>query len=229
MSDQSSIKIVEASFVAGATTLDALPPPAHVEIAFAGRSNVGKSSLINALLDRRGLVRVSSTPGSTRQINVYRARAADGAVIQLIDLPGYGYTKRSKSEQGAWRALIEGYLSSRVTLAAVVVIVDARRGVEEEERDLIAFLDEHANAARSRPPVTTVLVATKLDKLPKSEQKPSVARVAKSVARADTGPSRRPLRTIGFSSETGAGRAELWAALRAAFQAPSASADKPSE
>src|SRR5262249_28996201 len=103
-------RIIDAEFIAGASAASSLPPPTTVEIAFAGRSNVGKSSLINALVGRKNLVRTSSTPGSTRQINLYAARAADGAVLHLIDLPGYGFTRRSKAEMAAWAALIERYL-----------------------------------------------------------------------------------------------------------------------
>src|SRR6185503_16837281 len=110
------LQIIDASFVAGAASMDSLPPPVTAEVAFAGRSNVGKSSLINALIERKGLVRTSSTPGSTRQINLYEVRAADGMVVRLVDLPGYGFTRRSKAEMASWAQLIEGYLSDRVTL-----------------------------------------------------------------------------------------------------------------
>src|SRR5262245_28482094 len=106
--------IVAAAFVAGAPPGGSLPPPTHVEIAFAGRSNVGKSSLINTLVNRRNLVRTSSTPGSTRQINLFEVKARDEAVLHIVDLPGYGFAKRSKGEQLAWKKLIEDYLATRV-------------------------------------------------------------------------------------------------------------------
>jgi GTP-binding protein len=195
-------EIVAAEFVAGAGPGSDLPAPTGTEIAFAGRSNVGKSSLINTILQRKSLVRTSSTPGSTRQINLYEARARDGAVFRLIDLPGYGFAKRSKAEQASWATLIERYLTTRVTLAAVVLIVDARRGLEDDDRSLIEFIEKASGA--DRRPVEVVLVATKLDKVARSAQRASVEKLQKAAGR----------RVIGFSAETGDGRRELWAALR---------------
>ncbi len=198
------LRIVAADFVAGAGPGSALPAPTQAEIAFAGRSNVGKSSLINTLLSRKGLVRVSSTPGSTRQLNLYECRAADGTTLHLVDLPGYGFTRRSKAEQGAWGALIEGYLGTRATLAAVVILVDIRRGLEDEERELIEFID--AATPPSRRPVQVLLIATKLDKEPRSARKTALRRLEVKVGR----------KVLGFSSVTGEGRDELWRALRRA-------------
>ena len=153
-------RIIGAEFLAGAAPGSFLPAPICVEIAFGGRSNVGKSSLINSLVERKNLVRVSSKPGSTRQINQYEARAADGMRVHLIDLPGYGFTRRSKTEQSAWAGLIEGYLQSRVTLAVVVVLVDIRRGLEPDDQELIDFV-ETANKVTRRP-VEVIVVATKV-------------------------------------------------------------------
>lgn len=197
-------RIVSAAFLAGAGADGALPAPIGAEIAFAGRSNVGKSSLINTLVQRRGLVRTGATPGLTRQINIFEARAADGVVLHLVDLPGYGFARRSKAETNAWAKLIEGYLGARSTLAAVVLIVDVRRGIEEDDQALIDFID----AARppSRRPLQVILVATKLDKLPRNQQKPAVDKL-----RAATG-----RRVFGFSAETGEGRPALLRALRKA-------------
>jgi len=197
-------RIVEASFVAGAGPGSALPPPTQAEIAFAGRSNVGKSSLLNALVERRSLVRTSSTPGSTRQVNLFEARAADGAVFSLVDLPGYGFAKRSRAETATWAALIEGYIGARPTLAAVVLIVDVRRGLEDDDRELITFID----AARppSRRPVAVLCAATKLDKLPRSSRKTTLARLEAAAGR----------KVYGFSAVTGEGREDLWRALRRA-------------
>lgn len=195
-------RIVSARFVAGAGPGAELTPPVHPEIAFAGRSNVGKSSLINALVERKGLVRTGSTPGLTRQINLFEARAADGAVFHLVDLPGYGFAKRSKAETASWRSLIEGYLRSRVTLAAVVLIVDLRRGIEDDDRELVDFVERARDAAHR--PVAAIVVATKADKLPRAARKVAVEAIRKAAGRP----------VIGFSAETGEGRDELWAVLR---------------
>lgn len=198
------MRIVAAEFLAGAAQGGTLPAPVGAEIAFAGRSNVGKSSLINALVQRKGLVRTGATPGLTRQINIFEARAADGMVLHLVDLPGYGFAKRSKAETKAWATLIEDYLGTRSTLAAVVLIVDVRRGVEEDDQDLITFID--AAKPPSRRPVQVILVATKLDKLPRNQQKPALERLRKLTNR----------RVFGFSAETGDGREALLRALRKA-------------
>jgi GTP-binding protein len=205
------LRIVEADFLAGAGPGSSLPAPTQAEIAFAGRSNVGKSSLINTLVSRRSLVRVSSTPGSTRQLNLYEARAADGTTLHLVDLPGYGFTRRSKAERAQWATLIEGYLATRSTLAAVVVIVDVRRGLEDDDRELIAFI--HAAQPPSRRPVQVLVVATKLDKEPRSARKTALCRLEDKASH----------KVLGFSSVTGEGRPELWRALRrAALGAPAA-------
>lgn len=197
-------RIVAAEFLAGAGPGGTLPPPVHAEIAFAGRSNVGKSSLINTLVQRKGLVRTGATPGLTRQINIFEARAADGTILHLVDLPGYGFAKRSKAETASWQALIEGYLGTRATLAALVLIVDVRRGIEEDDQALLEFLD--APAQVSRRPVQILLVATKLDKLPRNAQKPAIEKLRKLTKR----------KVYGFSAETGDGREELLRALRRA-------------
>ncbi|MGK3999486.1 ribosome biogenesis GTP-binding protein YihA/YsxC [Sorangium sp. So ce1024] len=204
-------QIVDSSFVAGAASLASLPSPASAEVAFAGRSNVGKSSLINTLVERKGLVRTSSNPGSTRQINFYEARARDGAVFQLVDLPGYGFTRRSKAEQAAWASLIEGYLRGRVTLAAVLLLVDARRGLEEDDLELIRFLEASHGVARR--PVELLLVATKVDKVPRSSLRRALDQLASAAPRTAEGALRR---AVGFSSITGEGRRDLWLAIRRA-------------
>jgi GTP-binding protein len=197
-------QIVDASFLAGAAAGSSLPAPTMAEIAFAGRSNVGKSSLINSLVERKGLVRTGATPGVTRQINLFEARARDGAVFHLIDLPGYGYSKVSKAERLAWQNLIEKYLRTRVTLAVLVLLVDVRRGVEEDDAQLIQFVDEVSTAQRH--PVEVVIVATKVDKLGVAARRTALADIAKKAGR----------KVLGFSSETGEGRTELWRILRKA-------------
>lgn len=189
------IDVLDAVFLATAVKSDGLPPPEYAEIAFAGRSNVGKSSVINTLVRRRKLVRTSSTPGATRGLNLFRATLRDGAMVDLVDLPGYGYAKVSKTERNAWGPLIEGFLKRRKGVRAVVVIVDARRGLEPDDAQLLAFL-QHLE-------IKSIVVATKLDKLPANKQKPAVAAIAREAG----------VRAFGFSSEEGTGRDELWRVL----------------
>lgn len=195
-------RVLDARFAAGAAELGQLPPPVTAELAFAGRSNVGKSSLLNTLLGRRNLVRTSSTPGCTRQINFLDVDSSDGSRLTLVDLPGYGYAKRSKQERKSWDRLIEGYLLERVTLRAVVLLVDIRRGVEPDDQQLLDLLAQPARVARR--PLSLLVVATKLDKLPVSQRKLSLIELKKSIG----------LPVIGFSAKEGIGRDELWRRLR---------------
>jgi len=193
------ITVRDARFVASATDLDRLPPPVVAEVAFAGRSNVGKSSLINSLVQRKKLVRTSGTPGATRGVNIFRVdlrvREEGGecrdAEVDFVDLPGYGFAKRSKAERRSWGPLIEGFLSGRPGLRAVVVIIDSRRGLEDDDVELLAYLE-----AIGRP---AILVATKTDKLPKAKRKLAVQAVGEPVR----------IRALGFSAETGDGREKL--------------------
>jgi len=186
--------IKEASFVLSAPDVGTLPAPTFAELVFAGKSNVGKSSLINTIVGRQTLARVSGTPGCTRGINLFRVQI-DDAVLHLVDLPGYGYAQRSKRERLAWGPMIEGYLRQRVGVRLVVVIVDVRRGVSEEDEQLLGFLDDLGHS--------TLLIATKLDKLGKAQQKPALAELRRS--------SRRDV--CGFSSVTNEGRDVLLSKL----------------
>ena len=195
--------VLEAEFVASAALETSLPAPTLAEVAFAGRSNVGKSSMLNALLQRRGLVRTSGTPGCTRAINLFHAKTRGGLDFHLVDLPGYGFARRSKEERLQWGVLLEGYLLKRPSLRAVVVIVDTRRGLEDDDR---ALLDFCAQKRAGNAPLATMVVATKLDLLSKSKRKPALATV-----RAGAG---RPVH--GFSAETGEGREDLWRAIERA-------------
>lgn len=200
------LDVLDASFIAALTpgaSADGAPPT-FAEVAFGGRSNVGKSSLINTLVQRKGLVRTSGTPGCTRQVNLFQTRARDGATIVLADLPGYGFAKRSKQERQAWATLIERYLAERVTLRALVIVTDARRGFEEDDLELAAF----ARSARRADlaPLELIFVATKIDRLPKSSARAHVKRLEKAAAGA----------VVPFSSETGEGRRQLWLAIRRA-------------
>ena len=167
-----------------------LPAPTFAELVFAGKSNVGKSSLINAVVGSKALARVSATPGCTRGINMFRIEIGD-ALMHLVDLPGYGYAQRSKRERLAWGPMIEGYLRERVGIRLVVVIVDVRRGVSEEDEQLLEFLDSLGHES--------LLVATKLDKLVKAQQKLALSALRRS--------SRREV--YGFSAVTQDGRHAL--------------------
>lgn len=199
-----AFQIVDAKFVAGVGIgkTGSLPPPTFTEIAFAGRSNVGKSSLINSLVERRGLVRTSSTPGCTRQVNLFEVKARDGLSLVLADLPGYGFAKRSKEERKAWAELIEGYLRTRASLATVVVLFDARRGLEDDDRELVEFA--RTPRGKSLRALDVVLVATKIDKVPRSQEKSVLAKLGKSIGG----------HVLGYSSVEGRGREALWRALR---------------
>ncbi|HEY3817200.1 MAG TPA: ribosome biogenesis GTP-binding protein YihA/YsxC [Polyangiaceae bacterium] len=196
-------RVTSAEFVAGAVDDASLPPPTLLEVAFAGRSNVGKSSLLNATMQRKGLARTSNTPGCTRQINVYEVKCADGLTLRFVDLPGYGWAKRSKSERTQWQGMIEGYLQKRAGLRAVAVLVDVRRGVEDEERQLVDFLRQPRLVSDPKP-LEIILVATKVDKLVAARRKPALEEVKRH---AGTG-------AIGFSAVTGDGREELWSRIR---------------
>jgi GTP-binding protein len=194
-------RVVEATFVAGAVDAGSLPPPTLVEVAFAGRSNVGKSTLLNAMMARRGLARTSNTPGCTRQLNMFELRCGDGLALRFADLPGYGWAKRSKTERAQWQGMIEGYLKGRAGLRAVVVLVDVRRGVEDEERQLIEFLHQPRDVSGK---VDVILVATKVDKIGAARRKPALEKVRKGAGAG----------LIGFSGVTGEGREELWGRIR---------------
>lgn len=204
-------KILEAKFIAGASTLASLPAPTFGEVAFAGRSNVGKSSLLNALTQRKNLVRTSRTPGLTRQINFFEVKVSLGGEpfkLHMVDLPGYGFAQVGKKEQLAWGKLMDGYLGQRPTLRAVAIIVDVRRGVEEDDLQLLRFMQPEREKV-SRIPPTTLLLATKVDRVSKSERKPALLRVRDGAKRAGVMGS-----PIGCSGATGEGTSELWAAIR---------------
>lgn len=196
--------VTHAEFVAGATASSGLPAPGFAEVAFAGRSNVGKSSLLNAVMQRQGLVRTSSKPGHTRQLNIFECRTQDDFRAYFVDLPGYGYAKVSKSEAKSWGPMIEDYLNNRVSLRALVLLVDIRRGVEDEERELLEFM--RARPAQTAIPVRTLVVATKSDKLAKNQQKTAVMAIQKAAG----------FPVLGVSAESSDGVPELWAAIRRA-------------
>ena len=158
-------------FIAGAMTVDQLPPVRLPEIAFAGRSNVGKSSLINALTGRKALARTSSTPGRTQQINFFDL----GGRLILADLPGYGYARASKSRVQAWTRLIMLYLKGRNALRRVILLIDARRGIGDGDREVMAALDGAA--------VNYQIVLTKGDKIKPEERDQLSGRIAAEIAK----------------------------------------------
>ena len=143
----------ECDFVAAAASLDRIPPESLPEIAFAGRSNVGKSSLINALTGRKALARTSHTPGRTQQLNFFTIQEQ----FLLVDMPGYGYAKVSKTTRKSWDDLIKQYLRGRVSLKCVFLLIDSRHGLKESDREMMKMLDETAVAYR--------IILTKADKL----------------------------------------------------------------
>jgi GTP-binding protein len=181
------VKVTTAEFAGASAEAGRFPPPLHPEVAFAGRSNVGKSSAINRLLGHRGLARTSATPGRTRQINFFRV---DDRLL-FADLPGYGYARAAHAARAAWRPLVESYLEGRAVLAGVVLLVDVRRGLEEEERTLLAFL------AELEMPV--LVVATKVDKLNRRERERALAACAAS-----------GVAVVPFSARTGEGVDRVW-------------------
>jgi GTP-binding protein len=158
-------------FIWGASSVDNLPPETLPEIAFVGRSNAGKSSLLNALTGRKALARVSHTPGRTRQINFFNL----GGKIVLADLPGYGYAKASKSLADEWQNLIFAYLRGRANLRRVAVLIDARRGAMDTDREAMKLLDQAA--------VSYALVLTKTDQLKSAERIRAEAGIADEARR----------------------------------------------
>jgi GTP-binding protein len=193
--------ITSAEFVTSAVRPQQYPPADLPEFAFAGRSNVGKSSLINTLVCRKKLVLTSSTPGKTRLINFFRVNDA----LMFVDLPGYGYARVPETERRKWRPMIEQYLFSRENLRAVVVILDIRRTPNEEDAQLLEWLD--------RSGIPSVLVVTKSDKLSKTAQ----AKQRKAIAAAlEVGPEELLL----FSSKSRLGMEELWRTLKDLAKAP---------
>ena len=160
-------------FIWGATSAEQLPPEKLNEVAFVGRSNAGKSSLVNALTGRKSLARVSQTPGATRQINFFDL----GGKLMLVDLPGYGFAKRSKTESDSWQEMIFSYLRRRARLRRVLLLIDARRGVMDSDRQVMALLDQTA--------VSYGLVLTKADEL-KASERATVLAAASQEARKHT-------------------------------------------
>jgi GTP-binding protein len=188
------MKITSAEFITSATKPSQYPPARLAEVAFAGRSNVGKSSLINTLVNRKRLVKTSSTPGRTRLINFFDINQRMG----FVDLPGYGYAKVPLSVRKKWGPMIETYLSGRETLRGVVVIMDIRRIPGQEELNLLGWLNHYAIAG--------ILVLTKTDKLSKNKQTKQINLIAQTLARDKND-------FILFSAKSRRGRDALWNAI----------------
>jgi GTP-binding protein len=182
-----------ARFVTSAAEAKQFPPENLPEIAVVGRSNVGKSSLINTLTGQDGLARTSRTPGRTRLVNWFEI---DGK-FHLVDLPGYGYAEVSREMRESWRPLIESYLSERKTLAGVLLLIDVRRGVQDDELDFVPWLE-----ARETP---IVVALTKADKLAKNKRMLEVSKAKKTL-----GLRRDP---FAVSAQTGEGIDPLWRAI----------------
>jgi len=195
------IRVLDARFLTTAVEEAGWPAGELPEIAFVGRSNVGKSSMINALTGRRKLVRVSNTPGRTRTLNFFDVvleRDESRRTLRLADLPGYGFAKVSKAERSSWERMITTYLERRATLRGVVAIVDAEVGATEDDVRTLAYLV----AAGRR----VLVAATKLDRLGKAHRKPRLSTIAErlSVPR-DT--------VLGFSATEKLGVPEVWESL----------------
>lgn len=197
------MKVTAAEFEKTGTKRAEWPEGTLPELAFVGRSNVGKSSMLNALAQRRGLARVSGTPGRTQalqffRIEVARARESRPVPLRFCDLPGYGYARVPRGEQARWAAMIEEYLTGREALRAVVLIVDARREPTGSDREALAFL-----VAQGRP---VVVAATKMDKLGKSHRH-GATRAAERALALPVGA------VVPFSAVEGTGTDALWERL----------------
>jgi len=185
------MKIISAEFIKSATKPSEYPPGNLPEVAIAGKSNVGKSSLINALVNRKNLAKTSSSPGRTQVINFFRVNDA----LSLVDLPGYGYAKVSLEVRETWKPMVESYLQTRHEIRLVILIVDSRRGTSPDDLALLDWLDYHR--------IPSLIVLTKADKLSQFER----ARQKKALGQ-------QPLlagKTLSFfSALTGEGKEELW-------------------
>ncbi|WP_373048931.1 ribosome biogenesis GTP-binding protein YihA/YsxC [Vulgatibacter sp.] len=202
------MKVIAADFVTTAVAPAGWPPADLPEIAFVGRSNVGKSSMLNKLSGRKGIARVSGTPGRTRALNFFELtleRAATKEKLRFCDLPGYGFAKVSKAERAQWARMIEGYLAEREPLKAVVVIIDGKVGPTDDDIEMLRWLE----ATGRRP----IVVATKMDRLPKAHRAGRLRQIEAQLQFL-------PRTLIGFSAEEGFGRDDVWAKILDAAHSP---------
>ena len=191
---------MEVSFVKSAFDKSQYPPPDRPEIAFAGKSNVGKSSLINVLVNRKKLARTSSTPGRTQALNFFNV----GDSISLVDLPGYGFARVPLKVKASWGGMVESYLKCRDNLKAVVVIMDIRRNISDDDINLINWLSAYNKAL--------IPVFTKVDKLNRKERQ---ARLKDLSNRFSSISGEKP---ILFSAMTREGRDEIWKRIEEAVE-----------
>jgi GTP-binding protein len=187
----------QVEFLKGVVAMDGLPPDDRMEVCFAGRSNVGKSSLINALTARRALARTSNTPGRTQEINYFTA----GDSHYLVDLPGYGFAKAPIPVVEKWQRLLKAYLSGRATLRRAFLLIDMRHGVKDVDAEIMRMLDTSA--------VTFQVVLTKADKISAAARETTLAQVREKLAKH---PAAYPELVV-TSSETGDGIANLRAII----------------
>jgi GTP-binding protein len=192
------MKIISAEFVKSATKPSEYPQGNFPEVAFSGKSNVGKSSLINALVNRKNLAKTSSSPGRTQIINFFLVNGK----ISFVDLPGYGYAKVSLQVRKTWKPMVESYLQTRKEIRLVILILDARRGASPDDLALMDWLDYHQ--------IPSLVVLTKADKLSQIER----ARQKRTLAE---NPLLAKKSQAFFSAVTGEGREEVWKMIQEAF------------
>lgn len=190
------MKVTEAEIVISAVSKKQYPVTHMPEIALAGRSNVGKSSFINKMINRKNLVRTSQKPGKTQTLNFYKINDR----FHFVDVPGYGYAKVSKKERNAWGVMLEEYFTERENLKAVVLLVDIRHEPTKDDVSMYEFLKHYE--------LPVVVVATKLDKIPKGKRVQHIKRAANKLKLLQEDI------ILPFSSETGEGKEEAWGVLK---------------